>query len=912
MRKSQSPAALAITAFAAASTTTLAPPAPAASLDADTFTLSNGMTVVLYDDRTLPKVAVNIWFHVGSKDERPGRTGFAHLFEHLMFMGTERVPDNRYDLILEGGGAWSNASTSSDRTNYFCVGPSAMLPTMLWMEADRLDGLADAMTQEKLDSQRDVVRNERRETENAPYGRSELLVGEVMYPAGHPYHHPIIGSHEDLEAATVEDVREFFRTYYVPSNATVVVAGDFDRKEVRPLIEKTFGVLPAASSPEHKTAPMPEMTGEVKRVETDNVELPRITLAWHSPPYCRDGDGEMDLAAGILAGGSASRLEKRLVLDDRLAVNVAAYQASAELSSLFMIEATADKGGDLEAIKKAILEEVDRFVKEGPTEEELARAKAQTESSFLRRMENLPSRADRINLYLHYFGVTDGFDRDLARWTSPDREAVRSRAAQVFGGGRMDLRVLPKTPEGATAALDERPANFPPATFDPPVPETFALSNGIPVHVIPRPGTRLFAGQLIVPGGENQVDAARAGLMSLTGRMMNAGGGGRDASEFADAVESLGASMWISPGRAQSTAVVSGISSMLPETIDLFADLVLRPNFKPIDFDRERDIALARIRSRADNAEDVAQIVGRAMLFEESDPRSRPYEGTEETVSAITLDDVREAAGMIFRPAGAQFVFAGDFEPAKLRELLEKRFRKWDARGALPEAPPMQPRTGPARFVLVDRPDAPQTVVYATRLVDRLDGTDRAVRAAANTIFGGSFTSRVNGNLREENGFTYGAFGRISDSPEYSFLYVSTDVFSDVTGKALAEMKKECDGMAADPPTDEEVQKAIETQRANIVDTAETTRGAGQTLAELVRNGRRLDSTSRDLEALREVSAEDVREFARRGLWNWDGLNVVLVGRRDEVRAQLREAGFPEPELVDDLGRPAGGDAGGS
>ncbi|MBZ0267060.1 insulinase family protein [bacterium] len=870
------------------------------------------MTVVLYEDRSLPKVAVNIWFHVGSKDERPGRTGFAHLFEHLMFMGTDRVPDNRYDLILEGGGAWSNASTSSDRTNYFCVGPSAMLPTMLWMEADRLDGLAEAMTQEKLDSQRDVVRNERREHENSPYGRSELLVGEVMYPSGHPYHHPIIGSHEDLEAATVEDVREFFRTYYVPSNATVVVAGDFDRKEVRPLVERTFGALPATSAPEHKTAPMPEMTGEIRRVETDNVEFPRLTLAWHSPPYCREGDGEMDLAASILASGSASRLEKRLVLDDRSAVNVTAYQASAELSSLFMIEATAGEDGDLNTIKRAILEELDRFVAEGPTAEEVARAKAQTEASFLRRMENLPSRADRINLYLHYFGVTDGFDRDLERWTMPDREAVRARAKQVFAGGRMDLRVLPATPDSLAARLDERPENFPAASFEPPAPESFTLSNGIEVHVITRPGSRLFSGQLIVPGGENQVDAARAGLMSLAGRMMNAGGGGRDASEFADAVESLGASMWVSPGRAQSTAVVSGISSRLGETLDLFADLVLRPNFKPADFEREKRIALARIRSRADNAEDVAQIVGRAMLFEASDPRSRPYEGTEETVSGLTLDDARGAAEGLFRPEDARFVFAGDFEVAELRDLLEDRFRKWKARGSLPEAPAMVPRASGGRFVLVDRPDAPQTVVYATRLVDRLDGVPRAIRTAANTIFGGSFTSRVNGNLREENGFTYGAYGRIADSPEYTFLYVTTDVFIDVTGQALVEMKRECDGMAAEPPTDEEVQKAIETQRANIVDTAETTRGAGQTLAELVRNGRRLDSTSRDLEALREVTPGDVREFARGGLWNWDGLNVVLVGNRDAVLAQLAESGFPAPELVDELGRPLDGNANGS
>lgn len=893
--------------FAVAALVSLAGVAPASelSIDAETFTLPNGMTVVLYQDRSLPKVAVNTWFHVGSKDEKEHRTGFAHLFEHLMFMGTDRVPDNQYDLILEGGGAWSNASTSSDRTNYYSVGPSALLPTMLWLEADRLDGLADAMTQDKLDSQRDVVRNERRESENSPYGRADLRLGEAMYPVGHPYHHPIIGSHEDLEAATVEDVTEFFRRYYVPGNATVVVAGDFDADVVRPLVKRFFGALAAKPTPDHRVAAAPELSGELRLVETDKVEFPRLTLSWHSPAYFRDGDGEMDLTAGILASGSASRLEQRLMYEEELVQNVVAYQSSAELSSTFVIEAIAAPDVDLEDIKTAILEEVAEYVSTGPTAAELERNKAQLEAGFLRRMESLPSRADRINTYRHYYGVTDGFQRDLDRWTKPTRASVKTWAARVFGPNRVDMRVFPEGAALAGASLDERPADLPVGEFHPPTATTFTLSNGVAVHAISRPGTRLFDGRLIVRSGENGVPAEQAGLADLTSRVMNAGAGGLSAAEFAEAVETLGANVWIAGGRSSMTAGVSGISSRMDEALDLFSQAVLAPNLEAADFDREQALLLGAIRAREDNPEALCYAVGRSLLFDEPDPRSRPFEGTEATVSALTLDDVRSVVPRLFHPDAATFTFVGDFELEALRAALEKRFRKWKGSADVLPLLPVLAREGQPRFVLVDRPDAPQTVVYAARLVPALDGQARAVRLSAATVFGGSFTSRVNGNLREENGFTYGAYGQIGEQVDHTLLTAQTNVFTDVTGKALVELRSECNGMATDPPSDDEARKAVETRRTDLIDTAQSTGSASAHLANLVTTGRPLDAATRDLAALADVTAPAIREFAQTGFWNWSDLNVVLVGDRESVLKQLKEVGFPTPEIVDSYGRPA-------
>ncbi len=873
------------------------------SLDVETMTLPNGMTVVLYEDRTLPKVAVNTWFHVAAKDERPGRTGFAHLFEHLMFTGTNRAPGADYDLLIEEGGGWSNASTSFDRTNYYVVGPSHLLPTFLWLEADRLDELDDAMNQEKLDAQRDVVRNERRESENEPYGKADLLIFETMYPEGHPYAHPIIGSHEDLEAATVEDVVEFFRTYYVPGAATMVIAGDFDSEQVRPLVRSTLGALPAKPVPAPLTAPPPVLETEIRRVETDSVEYPRITLVWISPAYHRDGDGEMDLMADILGDGPASRLESRLVHDLGLAQDVTCYQYSKELNGLFVIEATATEGSDLGRIKSVILEEVDRFVAEGPTPEELSRVKAQLVAGFLRQMESLPSRADRLNMYLRYYGEADSFERDLDRWRRPTPDDVRSWAARVLGPGRLDLRVYPEGDVDA-AALNDRPENFPVSPYSPPSVETLSLSNGIRVHVVERPGTGLFAGRCVLTGGENQVEPARAGLNDLTARVMNSGAAGRDAAAFADAVDRLGASVRVNGGRGHTSVQVSGIAERRAATLDLFADAILRPNLDEADIERERSLQLASISSTEDDPQKIVGLVNWKLLFADDDPRHRPYEGTAASVEGLGADDVRSHYEHVFRPEQATLLFVGDLEAKTLRDELESRFRKWKAKGDAPAQAPLSLRNDSARFVLVDRPSAPQTIVRVVNSTDLLEGADRMARQLASEALGGTFTSRINTNLRERNGYTYGAWCYVTNGPDYATRTAQSSVFTDVTGAALSELRSELDRLATEPPTEAEIRKARESQRTSLIDAAQTTNSMIWTLATSVFTNRPIDSVRRDLETLGEVSDEAVLAAAKSGEWDFGRQHVILVGDAAKVLPQLEEAGLPEPELVDVYGNP--------
>jgi len=429
-------------------------PPPSVDIPFEKYTLKNGLTVILHQDRSLPLVAVNIVLKVGSRFERQGRTGFAHLFEHLMFMGTKRVPTKMFDSWMESEGGWNNAWTSNDRTDYYDVGPAHSLPLLLWMEADRFSSLADDMDLEKLDAQRDVVRNERRQTsENEPYGKVELRLPELLWPKGHPYHHPVIGSHEDLQAATVDDVKSFFREWYVPGNASLVIAGDFDAAEVKAMVEQRFGWIPAAAVPAAPKVSEVELAGIVRETILDDVELPKVLMAWHSPKHHAPGDADLDLLAAILDRGKSSRLYKALVYDEPVAQTVSAYQASQDQGSYFTVEAIARPGVSPEALEKAIDEQLKKVLAEGVTREELERAKNQYETGFVARLQSLASRASMLNMYESTDGDPGYADRDLQRYRDASTKSVMTWAKSTIDlGARVIIHVVPKGDGAADGA----------------------------------------------------------------------------------------------------------------------------------------------------------------------------------------------------------------------------------------------------------------------------------------------------------------------------------------------------------------------------------------------------------------------------------------------------------------------------
>ena len=418
----------------------------------ETFELSNGLTVILHVDRTSPLVVVNLWYHVGSKDESPGRTGFAHLFEHLMFMGSKHAPYPAFDAIMESWGGHNNGTTSNDRTNYYEIGPRNLLETFLWLEADRLATLADVITIEELNKQRKVVLNERRQSyENRPYGRTELRLPEVMYPATHPYHWPTIGSHEDLEAASVEDVRQFFERFYRPSNASLTIAGDFEPDEARRLVEKYFGWQEARAQPPRPAPAPPVLEADREETMTDRVQLPRLRLAWHAPALFAPGDADLDLAAHVLGGGKSSRLYRALVFDKRMAQDAFAYQGSQLLGSLFHVGATAKPERTLDEIQRAVDDELARLAGDGPSAAEVDRARNTHLSDFYKSLDHLQTRADLLNHYQFLLGTPGGVARDVARYEAATPATVRDAFASVLAKRHLAMRTVPAPPGEAEA-----------------------------------------------------------------------------------------------------------------------------------------------------------------------------------------------------------------------------------------------------------------------------------------------------------------------------------------------------------------------------------------------------------------------------------------------------------------------------
>ena len=430
------------------------------SLPYSEFTLDNGLHVLVHEDHSVPIASVNVWYRVGSANELVGRTGFAHLFEHLMFEGSANVPEGEFDNLLESAGGINNGSTNSDRTNYWETVPANALELALWLEADRMGGLLEAMTQEKLDAQRSVVQNERRQSyENRPYGLAWETILAELYPPSHPYSWPTIGSMVDLDAASLEDVSNFFRTYYAPNNAILAVAGDVTVDQVRAMVERHFSHIGRGPAIPAIQASDAALDADRRRVLEDDVTLPRLYMAWHSPGYFQPGDAEMDVLASVLADGKTSRLYRRLVYDRQTAQDVSAFQSSGQLGSSFWIIVTARPGVDLDEMETAVREEVARLAAEGPSQRELERSVNGIETGFVDALQTVGGfggKADRLNLYEFYVGDPGYVERDLARYSAITTGALRAHAQRYLDGkSSVILSVVPRGERGLAAGADE-------------------------------------------------------------------------------------------------------------------------------------------------------------------------------------------------------------------------------------------------------------------------------------------------------------------------------------------------------------------------------------------------------------------------------------------------------------------------
>jgi zinc protease len=886
-------------------------PVGAQSFAVEKFTLKNGMTVIFYPDHSLPVATVNIWYRVGSKDELPRRSGFAHLFEHLMFMGTERVPNGDFDRLMEAAGGSNNASTGADRTNYFSSGPASLLPTLLWLDADRLEDLARTMDQKKLDLQRDVVLNELRQSyENQPYGRAELAIQYLLYPAAHPYHFPTIGTEEDLKAAQVNDVKDFFATYYTPSNASLVVAGDFDPKEIRPLVEKLFGTLPRGADVPRRPVPPAALDGVKRGVAFDKVQLPQLTFAYHAPKAFGPGDAETDILAAVLADGKSSRLYKRLVVDEALATSVTANNASELLDSVFRIDVQTRPDADLDRVERAVDEELARFLKEGPTQHELDERKATIEAGKLAALQRLETRADDLNEYEFFWGEPNGFQRDLDRYRNATSAAVLETARRVITqNARVLFRVLPEQPKRPAGPRDARPNDGSPAAFHPPPPERFALENGIPVEFWRTPDLPLTAATLVFqPGGPlTSSDGRDAGLASLTAQMLDEGAGDLDALRFGEAVASLGGRLSATAGREAVEVSLTVLSRNFAKGASLLADAVRRPRFEEKDFARVKRLTLDDLVQSDERPDEVAGRVASRALYGDRHPYAWPVEGTPTSVGAITLERVKAERAALVRPDLARLLVAGSLSAVETKAALEKALGDWKAEGPRAPAVPLPEVGAPTahgpRVFLVDRPEAPQTVVRFAAPAPKFADPARPKLRLLGTILGGSFTSRLMQNLREKNGYTYGANARFGLGRELGVFSAGADVTAKVTGASLKEFLAEFARLSGGDVSAEETGKARDIAKNSAVQSFSGLSGILATATNYVELGVPFETLGEDLAAQSTLDAAALNAAARNALALDRGV-LVLVGDKAAILPQLKDLPLPAPIEVDTWGAP--------
>lgn len=869
---------------------------PIRDLKPDTFKLSNGLTVFLVEDHRVPLVAIDINYQVGSKNEKRGRTGFAHLFEHLMFQGSKHYDDDYFKPLQDIGGQ-VNGATSTDRTRYWEVVPAGYLERALWLEADRMGFLPDAMTQERLDNQRSVVQNERRQNyENRPYGTVWEKTLAVLYPVNHPYNWPTIGSMEDLTAATLDDVKDFFKTYYAPNNASVALVGDFDPKAAKAMLEKLFGAIPPGPPVSRVERWVPKLEDDVDLVVQDRVQLPRTYFTWHTVPLFDADDAALDAFAQVLGGGKTSRLYQELVYKRQIAQEAVAFHMSSQLAGVFQVMLTPRPGHTTAEVEAAAAEVIGLALDKGVTADELARVQTSFMADFVRSMQNIGGFggiADRLNAYYHGLGDPDRFRYDLQRYLDLDVERVNAVGRKYLGAPRVAARVLPlaemnasTSPEATNLDRSTMPSKGPESPFHLPVRERFTMQNGMEVTLVEHHALPLVSFSMVLPGGSSAEPADRPGLASLVANLMQEGAGGKSSKDLADALEALGAQLELQASTDAMVAQLSTLKAKMDDSLALMADVILRPALPADELERQRTRRLVQLRQVLDQAQYLAFTVGQKVIYGDH-PYGRPGLGTPEGVAAITLDDAKGFWQREFVAGNARLIVVGDVTRPEVEAALAKAFGAWP-KGAtvarkLPSPPPARPRT----IYLVDKPGAAQSVILAGLPGVARTTPDYAIQEVLNTALGGQFVSRLNLNLREDKGYTYGARTRFDYGVVGGDFTASAPVQTQVTAPALKEMLSELEGIAGQRPlTKDELAYSI----GSIVNGyARRFATPGQIAAELgdvVLYGLPDDAPEKLPAQVQAVSAADVARVAS-ALLPIDKVAIVVVGDAKAIRADL-------------------------
>lgn len=896
------------TSALAKSTTEKAAPAAVVDIAYERFTLPNGLRVLVHTDRKAPVVAVGIWYHVGSKDEKPGRTGFAHLFEHLMFQGTENYKGEWFEPFEKVGATDQNGTTWLDRTNYFQTVPTTALDMALWMESDRMGHFIGSVDQAKLDEQRDVVKNEKRQGENRPYGRVWENVQKGLMPAGHPYSWTTIGSMEDLAAASLDDVKEWFATWYGPNNAVLVLAGDIDTATAKPLVEKYFGDIKPGPNLARDLHKVPDRVANTRTRLEDKVPQPMLYRGWAVPGVNTRDSALLDLAAQVLGGGKTSRLYKDLVYDRQIATSASAGNSSFELASFFGVTVMPKPGTPPEAAEAAMEQVIAEFLKSGPTKEELDRAKTIFRASFIKGVEKVGGGGGKATI-LAEGELYHGNPAHYATWLKWIDEATPKEVAAVArdwlnrGWHQVDVVPVPAyTVSGGGADRTAVPTvdTSPDLTF--PAVETATLSNGITVSFARRDAVPAVTVALQFDAGYAADPAKLPGVGTFTMQLMDEGTKTRDALGLAAELEGLGASLWLGSSLDYSDAGLSTLRETLTPSLAVLADVVRNPTFPQAEIDRLRPRLLTGIQQEKANPRSLAWRLLPPALYGSGHAYGKPLtgSGTEASIGAITRDDMLAFHRQWVRPDNVRIFAVGAIALPELVAELEKAFGGWKAPDTPRPTKNLETVTAKGtRVAIIDRPGAEQSVILAGRLGPPASVEAEIPFAAANDIFGGMFTARVNMNLREDKGWSYGVgSGSIRTMGQQTWI-ISAPVQTDKTGQSLAELLREArEFTSTRPATAEEIDKVIQSNTRSLPGQFET---AGAVLGQMRNDalyGRPADYITGVKAKYEALKPKDITDAAA-DLIRTDDLLWVVIGDRAKIEAQVRDAGLGPVEIWD-------------
>jgi zinc protease len=876
--------------------------------------LKNGLTLLVHEDRKAPIVAVNIWYHVGSKNEKIGKTGFAHLFEHLMFNGSEHYNHDYFQVLERIGATDLNGTTSNDRTNYFQNVPTSALDTVLWMESDRMGHLLGVIDKPRLDEQRGVVQNEKRQFENQPYAVAYELMYRGCYPVGHPYNWMVIGSMEDLNAASLDDVKEWFRTYYGAANATLVLAGDIDVKTAIEKVERYFGHIAAGPPVARHRAWVAKRSGVQRQTVEDRVPQARIYKVWNVPELGAPEGDMLDLVSLVLATGKSSRLYKRLVYEDQIATDVRADNDQNEIGGLFNIVATARPGGDLAEVEKAIDEEMAKFLRAGPTAEELERAKTQYMARLLRGLERIGGfggKSDILATWQVFRGDPDYYKKQLQRAQAATLANLHNAAKEWLSDGVYVLEVHPYgTYSTLQSSVDRSKVPEPgaPPSLKLPKMQRATLSNGLKIILSERHEAPLVNFALLVDAGYAADQFSVPGTTSLAMQMLLEGTTKRNSLEISDLQERLGANLAARSNLDQSAVSLSALKMNLDASLDLYADVILNPTFPQADFARLQKQQIARIQRDKASPMGMAQRVFPVLVYGKGHAYAMPFNGSgyEATVPKITREELKKFHDTWFKASNATLLITGDTTLAEIQPKLEKLLGSWKG-GTVPKkniatvAP--QPKSA---VYIVDKPGAQQSMIIAGHIAPPKANPDEIAIETMNTILGGMFISRINMNLREDKHWSYGAQSVFLDARGQRPFFVYAPVQSDKTKESLVEIGKELRGILRNrPATDEELQKAKGSLTLTLPGSRETLSELQRGIEEQVRFQLPDDHWETYGGKVNAVGRQDIATAAEKVL-RPDNMVWVVVGDKAKIEQGIRELNLGDVRFLDPDGNPVG------